>query len=80
MPRYGLTHCLLGISIPHMKEIYAKNPKLHLQELYAFRHRVKNMILGEEDNEWRRQLEFVIERTDEKINEVKFKVYLIRYN
>jgi hypothetical protein len=58
-------------SISHMNAKYEKNPKLHLKDLYKFRSRLKYKILGEEDNEWRSELEFILERTDLKIKQVK---------
>lgn len=58
-------------SISHMNAKYEKNPKLHLKDLYNFRNRLKYKILGEEDNEWRSELQFILERTDLKIKQVK---------
>ena len=59
-----------------MNTKYEKNPKLHLKDLYKFKNSLKYKILGEEDNEWRSELEFVLSRTEQKIQEVHKKVYL----
>jgi len=47
-----------------------KKKKPTLKELYKFRDRVKREILGEEDKEYRAELEFLLQRTNEKIREV----------
>lgn len=44
-----------------------------LRELYKFRDRVKREILGEDDKEYRSELEFLLERTNLKIREVREK-------
>ena len=49
----------------------AKKKQPTLKELYKFRDRLKREILGQEDKEYRSELEFVLERTDLKIREVK---------
>lgn len=54
----------------HMNE---KKKQPTLKELYKFRDRLKREILGQEDKEYRSELEFVLERTDLKIREVKSK-------
>lgn len=41
-----------------------------LKDLYKFRDRVKREILGEEDKEYRAELEFLLQRTNDKIREV----------
>jgi len=41
-----------------------------LKELYKFRDRVKREILGEDDKEYRAELEFLLQRTNDKIKEV----------
>lgn len=41
-----------------------------LRELYKFRDRVKREILGEDDKEYRAELEFLLQRTNAKIKEV----------
>jgi hypothetical protein len=41
-----------------------------LKELYKFRDRVKREILGEDDKEYRSELEFLLQRTNDKIREV----------
>ena len=53
---------------------YLNNPKGHLQALIAFRDRVQERMLGEEDKEWRGELQFVLDRTLVKIREVKRKL------
>lgn len=65
-------------SIPLMNTKYEKNPKLHLKDLYKFKSRLKYKILGEEDNEWRGELEFILSRTEKKIEEVRSKLFLTR--
>lgn len=65
-------------SIPDMNTKYEKNPKLHLKDLYKFKSRLKYKILGEEDNEWRGELEFVLSRTEKKIKEVHSKLFSTR--
>ncbi len=47
-----------------------KKNKPTLKELYKFRDRVKREILGEDDKEYRAELEFLLQRTNEKIREV----------
>lgn len=47
-----------------------KKKKPTLKELYKFRDRVKREILGEDDKEYRAELEFLLQRTNEKIREV----------
>ncbi|WP_290607452.1 hypothetical protein [Janthinobacterium sp.] len=44
-----------------------------LKDLYKFRDRLRREILGEEDKEYRAELEFVLSRTNEKIREVSAK-------
>lgn len=41
-----------------------------LKDLYKFRDRVKREILGEDDKEYRAELEFLLQRTNDKIREV----------
>jgi hypothetical protein len=53
-----------------MKDI-KKQPTL--RELYKFRDRLSREILGEEDKEYRAELEFVLSRTNDKIREVSVK-------
>lgn len=53
---------------------YLNNPAGHLQALYSFKDRVETKILGEEDPEWRNELEWVLSRTRDKIREVRAKV------
>lgn len=53
---------------------YLRNPPGHLMALRAFREKLEQRILGEEDAEWRTQLEFVLGRTLEKIREIQAKV------
>lgn len=52
---------------------YIDNTRLWLRDLYKHRAYVKEMILGEE-GEWRQQLEFILRRTDEAIEEVSAKL------
>lgn len=47
-----------------------KDPERHREVLYYFKDEVKQMVLGEEDQEWRAELEFVVERTNLKIKEL----------
>ena len=63
-----------------MNAKYIKNPRLHLKDLYKFRSRLKFKILGEEDKEWRHELEFVLSRTNEKIKEVRAQMIESGYN
>jgi hypothetical protein len=44
-----------------------------LRDLYKFRDRLSREILGEEDKEYRAELEFVLSRTNDKIREVSTK-------
>ena len=52
-------------------EAVQKDPKWHLEVLYHFKEIVQVRILGQEDPEWRAELEFLLERTNQKINEVR---------
>lgn len=63
-----------------MNAKYEKNPKLHLKDLYKFQSKLKYKILGEEDPEWRGELEFVLSRTQLKIKEIKQKILSVGYN
>jgi hypothetical protein len=65
-------------SIAPMNTKYEKNPKLHLKDLYKFKSRLKYKILGEKDNEWRGELEFILSRTENKIEEVRSKLFSTR--
>ena len=52
-----------------------------LDKLYKFRERVKSAILGETNAETRSELEFVLERTDQKIRETaKEQGKIVRWN
>lgn len=53
---------------------YLRNPSGHLMALRAFREKLEQKILGEEDAQWRNELEFVLGRALEKIREVQAKV------
>lgn len=53
---------------------YLRNPVGHLMALRSFREKLEVRILGEEDPEWRSELEFVLSRTLDKIREVQAKV------
>lgn len=53
---------------------YLSNPVGHLMALRAFREKLQGKILGEEDAEWRTELEFVLSRTLDKIREIQAKV------
>jgi type II secretory pathway predicted ATPase ExeA len=57
-----------------MNPKYLKDPRLHLRHLKKFRQRVTWEILGQDDQEYRSELQFLLERTDETINEVKEKI------
>lgn len=48
-----------------------KDPKWHEEVLFHFREIVKVRILGQEDPEWRAELEFLLSRTDQKIRQVQ---------
>ena len=50
---------------------YENNPELRLAHLYKFRDRVNEKILGEQNQEWRSELEFLLERTEVTIREVQ---------
>jgi hypothetical protein len=43
----------------------------YLKKLYDLREKVKIAILGQEDPEFRGELDFLLERVDEKILEVR---------
>lgn len=53
---------------------YKNNPKLHLRDLYTFRDRLYGKILGEQSDEWRGELQFLIERTNKKITEIRYRL------
>jgi hypothetical protein len=56
---------------------YEDNPKLRLKHLMAFRERLMNHhILGEQDYEYRKELEFVLERCNETITEVRGLIFM----
>lgn len=62
-----------------MKEIkasprYLADPELHLRDTIKFRERMKVRILGEEDAEWRGELEFFLTRIEDKIRELQKKM------
>lgn len=74
-----MTNQYLQVRLYRMKQDktnpkYIKNPAGHLQALYAFRDRLEVRVLGEEDVEWRGELEFVLDRTKDKIREIQAKV------
>lgn len=50
-----------------------ETPRQHLNALLKFRDRVKEELLGQEDPEYRSELEFILERTEVKIVEVDAK-------
>lgn len=53
---------------------YLADPILHYKKLIEFRDMLDFRILGEEDPEWRGELEFILIRTKDKIREVQAKV------
>lgn len=53
---------------------YLDNPIKHLKKLVEFRDMLRVKVLGEEDPEWRGELEFVLTRTLDKIREIQAKV------
>lgn len=53
---------------------YLRDPKLHMRDLLRFRDRISEEILGEDDAEYRGYLEFVRERTNQKIREIRTKM------
>lgn len=60
-----------------MKEEYINNPRLRLKHLqdFAFRLRTKH-ILGEENPDYRKELEFILERCVETIKQVKSELFM----
>lgn len=44
--------------------------KPRLKDLYALRERIKFEMLGQDDQEYRTELELLLERTDAKIREL----------
>lgn len=56
---------------------YAENPKVRLRELMAFAYRLRTEhILGEEDQEYRKELNHLLNRTMETIEEVREEIFM----
>jgi hypothetical protein len=62
------------MSIDKTNPKYLADPKLHHRDLCDFRDKLGVMILGEEDKQWRSELDFIRDRTIQKISEVRAKL------
>ena len=63
----------MAIKYSTLNPKYLENPRLWLRDLRRHRAMLKEAILGEE-GEWRQELEFILRRTDETIDEVYAKL------
>lgn len=60
-----------------MLEVYQNNSHFRLKHLHAFANRLRTKhILGEQNAEYRKELEWVLECTIRTIQEVKDEIYM----
>ena len=63
----------MSINYDTLNPKYANNTRLWLRDLQSHRAYLKELILGEE-GEWRRELEFILAKTDETLELVRDKL------